>query len=75
MANFSRRRFLFTTGAAAATTLWLNSCASRTDGGGGASNIETVAPLDIAPEDAPEITTAKLGFIALTDSAPLIIAK
>jgi len=76
MSNFSRRRFLFTTGAAAATTLWLNSCASRTETTTNTtSDTETVAPLNIAPEDAPEITTAKLGFIALTDSAPLIIAK
>lgn len=76
MSNFSRRRFLITTGAAAAATLWLNSCASRTETTSETtSDIETVAPLDIAPEDAPEITTAKLGFIALTDSAPLIIAK
>lgn len=30
---------------------------------------------NVNPADAPEITTATLGFIALTDSAPLIIAK
>jgi nitrate/nitrite transport system substrate-binding protein len=29
----------------------------------------------VAAADTPEVTTAKLGFIALTDSAPLIIAK
>ncbi|MBL1209675.1 MAG: ABC transporter substrate-binding protein [Geminocystis sp. GBBB08] len=37
----------------------------------------TTTPTNTAPAtgDAPEVTTAKLGFIALTDSAPLIIAK
>lgn len=40
----------------------------------------TTSPTATAPDsagggDAPEVTTAKLGFIALTDAAPLIIAK
>lgn len=37
----------------------------------GASPISTVAA---GPIETPETTTAKLGFIALTDSAPLIVA-
>jgi nitrate/nitrite transport system substrate-binding protein len=41
---------------------------------GGAS--PSAAPaVNINPADAPEVTAAKLGFIALTDSAPLIIAQ
>ena len=57
-------------------TAILHGC---TGGGNDQTTTENPPPTDTttAPTtgDAPEVTTAKLGFIALTDSAPLIIAK
>lgn len=74
MSNLSRRKFLMTAGATTATALLINSC-------GGSKTTSTSSESSPAPAantgsaDAPEVTTAKLGFIALTDCAPLIIAK
>jgi nitrate/nitrite transport system substrate-binding protein len=78
MTKFSRRQFIVTAGAATAGSLIVHGCSSgpanrSTSGGGTAGN--TVPAANINPADAPEVTTAKLGFIALTDAAPLIIAK
>lgn len=69
MARFSRRQFIITAGAATAGSLWLNGCSSNSE----TASSDSVPAAEIAPEDAPEVTTARLGFIALTDSAPLII--
>lgn len=71
MSKLSRRNFLITAGATTAATLFINGCSgsSTTD------STSTTEAAPIAPEDAPEVTEAKLGFIALTDAAPLIIAK
>jgi nitrate/nitrite transport system substrate-binding protein len=56
-------------GAAAATAALVHGCTSD-------SGTTTSSPAAGAGGgDAPEVTKAKLGFIALTDSAPLIIAK
>ncbi|MEG4348179.1 CmpA/NrtA family ABC transporter substrate-binding protein [Microcoleus sp. LAD1_D3] len=82
MSNLSRRKFIITAGATAAGTLLAHGCSSgsttsngsATPAAGGAS--PTAAPaVNINPADAPEVTAAKLGFIALTDAAPLIIAQ
>ncbi|HIK23904.1 MAG TPA: ABC transporter substrate-binding protein [Thermosynechococcus sp. M3746_W2019_013] len=67
MANFSRRRFLITTAATAAATLISHACSNSQQ------TSDVVQPTTIA--ETPEVTGAKLGFIALTDAAPLIIAK
>jgi nitrate/nitrite transport system substrate-binding protein len=70
MTRLSRRKFILTASATAAGTFLLNACSSGSD-----SDTSTVEAVDIDPADAPEVTAAKLGFIALTDSAPLIIAQ
>jgi nitrate/nitrite transport system substrate-binding protein len=74
MSNLSRRKFVITAGAAAAGTLILNACNTGTS----PTTTETASPA-MSPAatiaETPEVTTAKLGFIALTDAAPLIIAK
>ncbi|PZO61303.1 MAG: bicarbonate-binding protein [Phormidesmis priestleyi] len=82
MSKISRRKFIFTTGTTAAAALLINGCTSSSDSANSGSNAtdsaaapSTLPAAEISPEEAPEITTAKLGFIALTDSAPLIIAK
>jgi nitrate/nitrite transport system substrate-binding protein len=73
MSNLSRRNFLFTAGATTAATLIAHGCTSSSTSSTGGSS--SPAPSPVAAADTPEVTTAKLGFIALTDSAPLIIAK
>jgi nitrate/nitrite transport system substrate-binding protein len=75
--NLSRRKFILSASAATATTLLVHGCS----GGGTSTSSPAASPAGStgAATDidlpAPEVTTAKLGFIALTDSAPLIIAK
>ncbi|MCG6134601.1 MAG: ABC transporter substrate-binding protein [Nostoc sp. LLA-1] len=70
MTNFPRRKFIFTAGAAAAASLLAHGCTNNSQSGTTATNVSLAA-------NAPQVETtqAKLGFIALTDSAPLIIAK
>ena len=74
MSQFSRRKFMFSAGVTAAATVLTNACSKKVEG-------EATTPTDATPAttiaagDAPEVTIAKLGFIPLTDSAPLIIAK
>src|SRR4028119_608492 len=81
MSNLSRRKFIITAGATAAGTLLAHGCSSgSTTSNGGATPAGGASPsaapaVNINPADAPEVTAAKLGFIALTDSAPLIIAQ
>ncbi|WP_390883090.1 ABC transporter substrate-binding protein [Kovacikia minuta] len=77
MTNLTRRKFIFTAGATAAGTLLVNGCSSKTKtGGSSASSSPSAVPAaNVNAADAPEVTTATLGFIALTDSSPLIIAK
>lgn len=76
MSKISRRNFLVTASATTAATLIINGCSSsRTASTGSNSASAPASPSPVAAADAPEVTTAKLGFIALTDSAPLIIAK
>lgn len=81
MTKFSRRKFIITAGVTAAGTLLAHGCTSSASNT--ASNLTTdtnaspnaIPAVNVNPADAPEVTTARLGFIALTDSAPLIIAK
>ena len=76
MSKFSRRQFIITASAATATSLFIHGCSSgsstsKSDSKGSSSS--STGPAANAPK--VETTQAKLGFIALTDSAPLIIAK
>lgn len=79
MSTFSRRKFLTTAGLSTVSAIALNACT----GGGEAPKTETKTTSESKPTtspkvsaaDVPEVTKAKLGFIALTDAAPLIIAK
>ncbi|MBE9189701.1 ABC transporter substrate-binding protein [Gloeocapsopsis crepidinum LEGE 06123] len=73
MTKFTRRQFIFTAGTAAAASALMHGCASSNSTATNSGS--TVPAANIDPADAPEVTTAKLGFIALTDAAPLIIAK
>jgi nitrate/nitrite transport system substrate-binding protein len=82
MSNLSRRKFIFTAGAAAAGTIVIHGCtSSNTTTNTNATTSSTAGdtgnnvPANAAEKPDVEVTTAKLGFIALTDSAPIIIAK
>jgi nitrate/nitrite transport system substrate-binding protein len=72
MSHFTRRKFIVSVGAAAAGSVLINACTKSSD------PKATTAAAD--PGKAPaganglETTKARLGFIALTDSSPLIIA-
>lgn len=72
MAKFSRRQFVITAGTATAATLIAHGC---TSGSGSNTTASSPTPASSGTADTPEVTTAKLGFIALTDCAPLVIAK
>jgi nitrate/nitrite transport system substrate-binding protein len=79
MSNLSRRKFIITAGLTATGALIAHGCSSETSPSGSGSPTESPAAgspaVSTGTADTPEVTTAKLGFIALTDSAPLIIAK
>ena len=70
MASFSRRRFLLTAAGTAVSSVVLAACGSKPP----ISAEKTATTSGGAGGDA-EVKGATLGFIALTDSAPLIIAK
>lgn len=77
MSNLSRRKFIVTAGITAMGTAILHGCGSSNNAPT-ATNASSPATTNASPSatvDKPEVTTAKLGFIALTDAAPLIIAK
>ncbi|MES1022381.1 CmpA/NrtA family ABC transporter substrate-binding protein [Gloeocapsa sp. BRSZ] len=73
MTKFTRRQFIFTASTATAASLLMHGCSNGNNTA--TNNSSTVPAANINPADAPEVTTARLGFIALTDAAPLIIAK
>jgi nitrate/nitrite transport system substrate-binding protein len=72
--KLSRRKFIITAGATTAATLLVNGCTTTTAEKPAATG-GAASPSPVAALDTPEVTTAKLGFIALTDCAPLVIAK
>ncbi len=82
MSKLSRRKFIGTAGVTALSAIAIHGCTSD------APTTSTTSPSPAASPksgttptattgtaDTPEVTTAKLGFIALTDASPLIIAK
>ncbi len=77
MGMFSRRKFLTTAGLSTVGAIALNACTSETPTATtttAATSAATTAAAPVNAADAPETTKAKLGFIALTDASPLIVA-
>ncbi|AFY48813.1 ABC-type nitrate/sulfonate/bicarbonate transport system, periplasmic component [Nostoc sp. PCC 7524] len=76
--QISRRKFIVTAGASAGA-VFLKGCLGNppeANTGGGNQSVPTAQPAaNINPEQAPEVTTVKLGYIPIVESAPLIIAK
>lgn len=77
MSNISRRKFIITTSVAAATSILVHGCSSNNSESATTDTSNTKLSNNSTVSNAPKVETtkAKLGFIALTDSAPLIIAK
>lgn len=74
MSKLSRRKFIFTTGTTALATAILHGCSQGGNDQANQTTPETTTPQKTS-SITPEVKGAKLGFIALTDAAPLIIAK
>ncbi|MFM7087474.1 MAG: CmpA/NrtA family ABC transporter substrate-binding protein [Cyanobium sp.] len=70
MASVSRRQFLITAAGSAAGTVLLAACGGQRNG-----SSPTPSSSGASGGAAPEVKEATLGFIALTDASPLIIAK
>jgi nitrate/nitrite transport system substrate-binding protein len=82
MSNLSRRKFIATAGITALSTIAIHGCSSEAPTASPTSPSRATSPqagttpaATSGTADTPEVTTAKLGFIALTDASPLIIAK
>ncbi|MFN5857353.1 MAG: CmpA/NrtA family ABC transporter substrate-binding protein [Pseudanabaenaceae cyanobacterium] len=80
MSKYSRRQFLTTASLSTLATLAINGCTSggdsaQTPSTAPAKKDDKATPASGAAAVTPETTKAKLGFIPLTDAAPLIIAK
>ncbi|AFY42691.1 CmpA/NrtA family ABC transporter substrate-binding protein [Nostoc sp. PCC 7107] len=76
--QFSRRKFILTAGASA-SAVFLKGCLGNPPenltGGNSPSAPTAQTVANISPEQAPETTTVKLGYVPIVEAAPLIIAQ
>jgi bicarbonate transport system substrate-binding protein len=75
MTQFSRRRFIYTVGATALGSAALKGCASNNTASTGGSSPVASPVAATGGGGGLETDTARLGFIPIFESAPLIIAK
>lgn len=75
--DYSRRRFLLTAGATAASSVLLKGClGSPPQEGTKATQSSPVAnPVALKAGEEPEVKTAKLSYLPIVEAAPLIIAQ
>jgi len=73
MANLSRRRFVLASGATAIATWLTPGCSIGSNLASDAPG--TTADVNINSADVPETAAVQLGFISLTDYAPLVMAN
>ena len=71
--QFSRRKFLVTAGASAVGSLFLKGCVGNPPGYT-RTQAQQIPAGNITPEQAPETTGVKLGYLPIVEAAPLIIA-
>lgn len=71
--EFSRRQFLLTAGGSAIASVFLKGCVGNPPAAADLS--PKAVALDLSPDQKPETTTAKLGYIPIVEAAPLIIAQ
>ncbi|MGL4620915.1 CmpA/NrtA family ABC transporter substrate-binding protein [Chroococcidiopsis sp.] len=75
MKEFSRRKFIVTVGASAVGSVFLKGCLGNPPDTATGNQAQQVAAVNVSPEQAPETTKVKLGYIPIVEAAPLIIAK
>ena len=75
--TYSRRHFLMTSGAMAATSVLLKGCLGNPpeEGAKGTKSSPAVNPVALKTGEEPEVKTAKLGYLPIVEAAPLIIAQ
>lgn len=74
--NYSRRKFLFTAGASAASSILLKGCLGNPPSATINSATAQQTPVAaIDPAQAPETTRITLGYIPIVESAPIVIAQ
>lgn len=75
MSNLSRRKFIITAGATTAGALIVHGCTSGSNSGSTGQGTASPTATTAGTAETPEVDAITLGFIALTDCAPLVIAK
>ncbi|MEB3827381.1 CmpA/NrtA family ABC transporter substrate-binding protein [Phormidium sp. CCY1219] len=71
--QFSRRKFLLTAGASAVGSVLLKGCLGNSPS---ASDMSADAEaIELSPEQVPETTSIKLGYIPIVEATPLVIAQ
>jgi bicarbonate transport system substrate-binding protein len=74
--NYSRRKFLFTAGASAASSIFLKGCLGNPPSATVNSATAQQTPVAaIDPAQAPETTRITLGYVPIVESAPIVIAQ
>lgn len=72
--NVSRRRFL-TIASASTGAVLLKGCLGNPPGMTTANQAAIANPVNLSPEETPEVTTVSLGYMPIVEAAPLIVAK
>ncbi len=74
--SFTRRNFLYLAGGSAASSFLLHGCLGNPPEKTGATSASSAASpvANTTTIEKPEVATAKLGYIPIVESAPLIIA-
>ncbi|MBD2461311.1 ABC transporter substrate-binding protein [Oscillatoria sp. FACHB-1407] len=75
MSKLSRRRFLYTAGATTAGTILLNACTNPPNPNQQQTTTTASPAVNVGGGEGPEVTTARLGYIPIFESTPIIIAK
>ncbi|MBD2102689.1 CmpA/NrtA family ABC transporter substrate-binding protein [Leptolyngbya sp. FACHB-261] len=74
--NVSRRRFITLAGASAGAVFLKGCLGNPPDTLTGRTSSAVAVPVaNLQPEEVPEVTTAKLGYLPIVEAAPLIVAK
>ncbi|MCY7277553.1 MAG: ABC transporter substrate-binding protein [Phormidesmis sp. CAN_BIN44] len=75
MSDVSRRRFLYAAGATAMGSIVLKGCSGNPPTTGSATSPAAVPAVNSGTGQAPETTSARIGYIPIFESAPLLIAQ
>jgi bicarbonate transport system substrate-binding protein len=73
--NISRRRFIATAGATALGSVLLKGCLGNPPEDTPTISSANATKINLPPEQVPETTKVKLGYLPIVEAAPLIIAK